>query len=106
MSYLMQCFPFFKPSSRNSIPLSGNSSRRGSGDTSSLLDPDASLSELRVNCIAGEFGSSLKLNLWLGGMLFTSGFIVVRKCYQGLIFNQGKNVYFVLISIYVAGSLF
>lgn len=38
---------FSRPSSRNSIPLSGNSSRRGSGDTSSLLDPDASLSELR-----------------------------------------------------------
>ncbi|XP_009320170.1 PREDICTED: leucine-rich repeat flightless-interacting protein 2 isoform X6 [Pygoscelis adeliae] len=41
---------FSRPSSRNSVsatPLSGNSSRRGSGDTSSLLDPDASLSELR-----------------------------------------------------------
>ncbi|XP_009271764.1 PREDICTED: leucine-rich repeat flightless-interacting protein 2 isoform X7 [Aptenodytes forsteri] len=41
---------FFLPSSRNSVsatPLSGNSSRRGSGDTSSLVDPDASLSELR-----------------------------------------------------------
>ncbi|XP_019326089.1 PREDICTED: leucine-rich repeat flightless-interacting protein 2 isoform X2 [Aptenodytes forsteri] len=41
---------FSKPSSRNSVsatPLSGNSSRRGSGDTSSLVDPDASLSELR-----------------------------------------------------------
>ncbi|KAM9231941.1 leucine-rich repeat flightless-interacting protein 2 isoform 3-T3 [Leptosomus discolor] len=41
---------FSRPSSRNSIsatPLSGNSSRRGSGDTSSLVDPDASLSELR-----------------------------------------------------------
>ncbi|XP_032037417.1 leucine-rich repeat flightless-interacting protein 2 isoform X8 [Aythya fuligula] len=38
---------FSRPSSHNSIPLSGNSSRRGSGDTSSLLDPDASLSELR-----------------------------------------------------------
>ncbi|XP_021241535.1 leucine-rich repeat flightless-interacting protein 2 isoform X5 [Numida meleagris] len=38
---------FSRPSSRNSIPLSGSSSRRGSGDTSSLLDPDASLSELR-----------------------------------------------------------
>lgn len=38
---------FSRPSSRNSIPLSGNSSRRGSGDTSSLLDPDALLSELR-----------------------------------------------------------
>uniref|UniRef100_A0A8C0E8E8 Leucine-rich repeat flightless-interacting protein 2 n=1 Tax=Balaenoptera musculus TaxID=9771 RepID=A0A8C0E8E8_BALMU len=39
------------PSSRNSAsattPLSGNSSRRGSGDTSSLIDPDTSLSELR-----------------------------------------------------------
>ncbi|KAJ7395237.1 Leucine-rich repeat flightless-interacting protein 2 [Pitangus sulphuratus] len=38
------------PSSRNSVsatPLSGNSSRRGSGDASSLVDPDASLSELR-----------------------------------------------------------
>ncbi|XP_025908123.1 leucine-rich repeat flightless-interacting protein 2 isoform X3 [Nothoprocta perdicaria] len=41
---------YSRPSSRNSIsatPLSGNSSRRGSGDTSSLVDPDASLSELR-----------------------------------------------------------
>ncbi|XP_035753998.1 leucine-rich repeat flightless-interacting protein 2 isoform X2 [Egretta garzetta] len=41
---------FSRPSSRNSIsttPLSGNSSRRGSGDTSSLVDPDASLGELR-----------------------------------------------------------
>uniref|UniRef100_A0A2I3FR20 Leucine-rich repeat flightless-interacting protein 2 n=1 Tax=Nomascus leucogenys TaxID=61853 RepID=A0A2I3FR20_NOMLE len=40
-----------EPSSRNSAsattPLSGNSSRRGSGDTSSLIDPDTSLSELR-----------------------------------------------------------
>ncbi|XP_048204626.1 leucine-rich repeat flightless-interacting protein 2 isoform X9 [Perognathus longimembris pacificus] len=40
-----------RPSSRNSAsattPLSGNSSRRGSGDTSSLIDPDTSLSELR-----------------------------------------------------------
>ncbi|XP_015474144.1 leucine-rich repeat flightless-interacting protein 2 isoform X9 [Parus major] len=41
---------FSRPSSRNSVsatPLSGNSSRRGSGDASSLVDPDASLSELR-----------------------------------------------------------
>uniref|UniRef100_F6Y9Y9 Leucine-rich repeat flightless-interacting protein 2 n=1 Tax=Macaca mulatta TaxID=9544 RepID=F6Y9Y9_MACMU len=42
---------FMFPSSRNSAsattPLSGNSSRRGSGDTSSLIDPDTSLSELR-----------------------------------------------------------
>ncbi|XP_064523911.1 leucine-rich repeat flightless-interacting protein 2 isoform X12 [Pseudopipra pipra] len=41
---------FSRPSSRNSIsatPLSGNSSRRGSGDASILVDPDASLSELR-----------------------------------------------------------
>ncbi|XP_074999135.1 leucine-rich repeat flightless-interacting protein 2 isoform X6 [Calonectris borealis] len=41
---------FSRPSSRNSVsatPLSGNSSRRGSGDTSSSVDPDASLSELR-----------------------------------------------------------
>ncbi|XP_053570423.1 leucine-rich repeat flightless-interacting protein 2 isoform X2 [Bombina bombina] len=46
---------FSRPSSRNATsglpgtftPLSGSSSRRGSGDTSSLLDPDASLSELR-----------------------------------------------------------
>ncbi|KAB1264457.1 Leucine-rich repeat flightless-interacting protein 2 [Camelus dromedarius] len=44
---------YTRPSSRNSAsattPLSGNSSRRGSGDTSSLIDPDTSLSELRVN---------------------------------------------------------
>ncbi|KAM4687404.1 leucine-rich repeat flightless-interacting protein 2 isoform 3-T3 [Discoglossus pictus] len=46
---------YSRPSSRNATsalpgtytPLSGSSSRRGSGDTSSLLDPDASLSELR-----------------------------------------------------------
>ncbi|XP_071417656.1 leucine-rich repeat flightless-interacting protein 2 isoform X2 [Pithys albifrons albifrons] len=41
---------FSRPSSRNSVsatPLSGNSSRRGSGDASSWVDPDASLSELR-----------------------------------------------------------
>ncbi|XP_074699917.1 leucine-rich repeat flightless-interacting protein 2 isoform X3 [Strix aluco] len=41
---------FSRPSSRNSVsatPLSGSSSRRGSGDTSSLVDPDACLSELR-----------------------------------------------------------
>ncbi|XP_057232150.1 leucine-rich repeat flightless-interacting protein 2 isoform X15 [Malurus melanocephalus] len=38
---------FSRPSSRNSVTLSGNSSRRGSGDASSLVDPDASLSELR-----------------------------------------------------------
>ncbi|XP_040820279.1 leucine-rich repeat flightless-interacting protein 2 isoform X1 [Ochotona curzoniae] len=42
---------YTRPSSRNSVsattPLSGNSSRRGSGDTSSLIDPDTSLSELR-----------------------------------------------------------
>ncbi|RMC05573.1 hypothetical protein DUI87_18770 [Hirundo rustica rustica] len=41
---------FSRPSSRNSVSaasLSGNSSRRGSGDASSLVDPDASLSELR-----------------------------------------------------------
>lgn len=41
---------FSRPSSRNSVnttPLSGNSSRRGSGDGSILVDPDASLSELR-----------------------------------------------------------
>ncbi|XP_060542060.1 LOW QUALITY PROTEIN: leucine-rich repeat flightless-interacting protein 2 [Pantherophis guttatus] len=39
---------YTRPASRNSAtPLSGNSSRRGSGDTSSLVDPDISLSELR-----------------------------------------------------------
>uniref|UniRef100_A0A673T036 Leucine-rich repeat flightless-interacting protein 2 n=1 Tax=Suricata suricatta TaxID=37032 RepID=A0A673T036_SURSU len=42
---------YTRPSSRNSAsattPLSGNSSRRGSGDTSSSVDPDASLSDLR-----------------------------------------------------------
>nr|DBA24777.1 TPA: hypothetical protein GDO54_012387 [Pyxicephalus adspersus]DBA24778.1 TPA: hypothetical protein GDO54_012387 [Pyxicephalus adspersus] len=46
---------YSRPSSRNAVsglpgtftPLSGSSSRRGSGDASSLLDPDASLSELR-----------------------------------------------------------
>ncbi|XP_028904825.1 leucine-rich repeat flightless-interacting protein 2 isoform X11 [Ornithorhynchus anatinus] len=43
---------YTRPASRNSVsaaatPLSGNSSRRGSGDTGSLIDPDTSLSELR-----------------------------------------------------------
>ncbi|XP_077347863.1 leucine-rich repeat flightless-interacting protein 2 isoform X11 [Lithobates pipiens] len=46
---------YSRPPSRNAAsglpgtftPLSGSSSRRGSGDASSLLDPDASLSELR-----------------------------------------------------------
>ncbi|KAF0884662.1 LRRF2 protein, partial [Crocuta crocuta] len=42
---------YTRPSSRNSAsattPLSGNSSRRGSGDTSSFVDPDASLGDLR-----------------------------------------------------------
>ncbi|XP_032090534.1 leucine-rich repeat flightless-interacting protein 2 isoform X11 [Thamnophis elegans] len=39
---------YTRPASRNSAtPISGNSSRRGSGDTSSLVDPDTSLSELR-----------------------------------------------------------
>ncbi|XP_062986044.1 leucine-rich repeat flightless-interacting protein 2 isoform X5 [Elgaria multicarinata webbii] len=39
---------YIRPASRNSAtPLSGNSSRRGSGDNSSLVDPDTSLSELR-----------------------------------------------------------
>ncbi|XP_077160043.1 leucine-rich repeat flightless-interacting protein 2 isoform X15 [Paroedura picta] len=39
---------YVRPSSRNSAtPLSGNSSRRGSGDTGSLVDPDTSLNELR-----------------------------------------------------------
>ncbi|XP_038244126.1 leucine-rich repeat flightless-interacting protein 2 isoform X5 [Dermochelys coriacea] len=41
---------YTRPASRNSAsttPLSGNSSRRGSGDISSLVDPDVSLSELQ-----------------------------------------------------------
>ncbi|XP_053570429.1 leucine-rich repeat flightless-interacting protein 2 isoform X8 [Bombina bombina] len=53
---------FSRPSSRNATsglpgtftPLSGSSSRRGSGDTSSLLDPDASLSELRESLVEVE----------------------------------------------------
>ncbi|XP_065608800.1 leucine-rich repeat flightless-interacting protein 2 isoform X12 [Cyrtonyx montezumae] len=59
---------FSRPSSRNSIPLSGNSSRRGSGDTSSLLDPDTSLSELRdiydlkdqIHDVEGRYMQGLK----------------------------------------------
>ncbi|XP_052549016.1 leucine-rich repeat flightless-interacting protein 2 isoform X7 [Tympanuchus pallidicinctus] len=59
---------FSRPSSRNSIPLSGSSSRRGSGDTSSLLDPDASLSELRdiydlkdqIHDVEGRYMQGLK----------------------------------------------
>ncbi|XP_068092670.1 leucine-rich repeat flightless-interacting protein 2 isoform X27 [Hyperolius riggenbachi] len=51
-----------RPSSRNAAsglpgtftPLSGSSSRRGSGDASSLLDPDASLSELRDSLVEVE----------------------------------------------------
>ncbi|XP_059501761.1 leucine-rich repeat flightless-interacting protein 2 [Stegostoma tigrinum] len=48
--------PFSRPASRNAVAglspatlasLGGSSSRRGSGDTSSILDPDVSLSELR-----------------------------------------------------------
>ncbi|XP_056660223.1 leucine-rich repeat flightless-interacting protein 2 isoform X17 [Monodelphis domestica] len=40
---------YTRPSSRNSAttPLSGSASRRGSGDTGSLVDPDSSLSDLR-----------------------------------------------------------
>ncbi|XP_035754021.1 leucine-rich repeat flightless-interacting protein 2 isoform X6 [Egretta garzetta] len=62
---------FSRPSSRNSIsttPLSGNSSRRGSGDTSSLVDPDASLGELRdiydlkdqIHDVEGRYMQGLK----------------------------------------------
>ncbi|XP_054241214.1 leucine-rich repeat flightless-interacting protein 2 isoform X8 [Indicator indicator] len=62
---------FSRPSSRNSIsatPLSGNSSRRGSGDTGSLVDPDASLSELRdiydlkdqIHDVEGRYMQGLK----------------------------------------------
>uniref|UniRef100_A0A8B9FYV0 Leucine-rich repeat flightless-interacting protein 2 n=1 Tax=Amazona collaria TaxID=241587 RepID=A0A8B9FYV0_9PSIT len=60
-----------EPSSRNSVsatPLSGNSSRRGSGDTSSWVDPDASLSELRdiydlkdqIHDVEGRYMQGLK----------------------------------------------
>ncbi|XP_010082655.1 PREDICTED: leucine-rich repeat flightless-interacting protein 2 isoform X2 [Pterocles gutturalis] len=62
---------YSRPSSRNSIsatPLSGNSSRRGSGDTSSWVDPDASLSELRdiydlkdqIHDVEGRYMQGLK----------------------------------------------
>ncbi|XP_071592215.1 leucine-rich repeat flightless-interacting protein 2 isoform X6 [Heliangelus exortis] len=62
---------FSRPSSRNSVsatPLSGNSSRRGSGDTSSLVDPDASLIELRdiydlkdqIHDVEGRYMQGLK----------------------------------------------
>ncbi|NXP52018.1 LRRF2 protein, partial [Heliornis fulica] len=62
---------FSRPSSRNSTsatPLSGSSSRRGSGDTSSLVDPDASLSELRdiydlkdqIHDVEGRYMQGLK----------------------------------------------
>ncbi|XP_021402261.1 leucine-rich repeat flightless-interacting protein 2 isoform X5 [Lonchura striata] len=62
---------FSRPSSRNSVnaaPQSGNSSRRGSGDASSLLDPDASLSELRdiydlkdqIHDVEGRYMQGLK----------------------------------------------
>uniref|UniRef100_A0A5S6KMJ6 Leucine-rich repeat flightless-interacting protein 2 n=1 Tax=Xenopus tropicalis TaxID=8364 RepID=A0A5S6KMJ6_XENTR len=52
---VISIFFFYQPSSRNATsgipgtftPLSGSSSRRGSGDANSSLDPDASLSELR-----------------------------------------------------------
>lgn len=53
---------YSRPPSRNAAsglpgtftPLSGSSSRRGSGDASSLLDPDASLSELRDSLVEVE----------------------------------------------------
>ncbi|XP_071417655.1 leucine-rich repeat flightless-interacting protein 2 isoform X1 [Pithys albifrons albifrons] len=62
---------FSRPSSRNSVsatPLSGNSSRRGSGDASSWVDPDASLSELRdiydlkdqIHDVEGRYMQGLK----------------------------------------------
>lgn len=63
---------YTRPSSRNSTsattPLSGNSSRRGSGDTSSLIDPDTSLSELRdiydlkdqIHDVEGRYMQGLK----------------------------------------------
>uniref|UniRef100_A0A674GYP9 Leucine-rich repeat flightless-interacting protein 2 n=1 Tax=Taeniopygia guttata TaxID=59729 RepID=A0A674GYP9_TAEGU len=62
---------FSRPSSRNAVsaaPQSGNSSRRGSGDASSLLDPDASLSELRdiydlkdqIHDVEGRYMQGLK----------------------------------------------
>ncbi|XP_027531708.1 leucine-rich repeat flightless-interacting protein 2 isoform X5 [Neopelma chrysocephalum] len=62
---------FSRPSSRNSVsatPLSGNSSRRGSGDASILVDPDASLSELRdiydlkdqIHDVEGRYMQGLK----------------------------------------------
>ncbi|KAM9025288.1 leucine-rich repeat flightless-interacting protein 2 isoform 11-T12 [Guaruba guarouba] len=62
---------FSRPSSRNSVsatPLSGNSSRRGSGDMSSWVDPDASLSELRdiydlkdqIHDVEGRYMQGLK----------------------------------------------
>ncbi|XP_010014705.1 PREDICTED: leucine-rich repeat flightless-interacting protein 2 isoform X2 [Nestor notabilis] len=62
---------FSRPSSRNSVsatPLSGNSSRRGSGDMSSWVDPDASLGELRdiydlkdqIHDVEGRYMQGLK----------------------------------------------
>ncbi|XP_030800061.1 leucine-rich repeat flightless-interacting protein 2 isoform X4 [Camarhynchus parvulus] len=62
---------FSRPSSRSSVsatPQSGNSSRRGSGDASSLVDPDASLSELRdiyylkdqIHDVEGRYMQGLK----------------------------------------------
>uniref|UniRef100_A0A4X2LA12 Leucine-rich repeat flightless-interacting protein 2 n=1 Tax=Vombatus ursinus TaxID=29139 RepID=A0A4X2LA12_VOMUR len=49
---------YTRPSSRNSAsattPLSGSASCRGSGDTGSFVDPDASLSELRDSLAAVE----------------------------------------------------
>ncbi|XP_027511725.1 leucine-rich repeat flightless-interacting protein 2 isoform X1 [Corapipo altera] len=62
---------FSRPSSRNSVsatPLSGNSSRRGSGDASILVDPDASLSDLRdiydlkdqIHDVEGRYMQGLK----------------------------------------------
>ncbi|XP_041262213.1 leucine-rich repeat flightless-interacting protein 2 isoform X15 [Onychostruthus taczanowskii] len=62
---------FSRPSSRNSVsaaPQSGNSSRRGSGDASNLVDPDASLSELRdiydlkdqIHDVEGRYMQGLK----------------------------------------------
>ncbi|XP_032717137.1 leucine-rich repeat flightless-interacting protein 2 isoform X10 [Lontra canadensis] len=72
---------YTRPSSRNSAsattPLSGNSSRRGSGDTSSLVDPDTSLSELRdiydlkdqIQDVEGRYMQGLKELKVLGPIL-------------------------------------
>ncbi|KAB0399949.1 hypothetical protein E2I00_012625, partial [Balaenoptera physalus] len=84
---------YTRPSSRNSAsattPLSGNSSRRGSGDTSSLIDPDTSLSELRdiydlkdqIQDVEGRYMQGLKELKVSGPILQPKHVLCMQKCW-------------------------